>query len=755
MKKTISVLLVFLAIIQLACLSGCRKDESPSSDIPVHESSSEPASVISMAELTAMAEKSDVTVYTGEEDSVQAVLGSFTDQTVSSDSDASAVIRQMADVLSLDASTQGDICHNELGEEGTAYAMTQQVNGLPVQGSEVILLAEPDGQVAGLYNYYNPELHNVDTNPAPLLNEESKALELLPNLVQKQVGAQLQELGVDFSAYFETLDSKAELIVYAPENIQPRLVWKLSVNPAAAIAENGTEEEDTELTEEDYEAMPGYEELPLLFSSWYIYANGSEAGQVMLYAPNISSFAGEITAGDNNGIERTINVDQDGKDIYLHDTVRNIQIYSAKHSIKFGGPDLAYVETEYPGNPIKCRNTVNSRAVTALYQFGRVYDYYKYILGRTSFDDAGAKIDVSINYTNLAKNAYWHGGDKYFCLLRGKMENALDLIGHEFTHAVIQYTVGNNDEDTLTYSGQSGALSEAYADIMGNLIEDKSDQGRWILGEDLKDFKYDMSDPAAENVAAHYRDYTGEKPHKDAGIFSHAAYLMMTDSRTDDITNSIWAKVFYQSLPSLSTEATFVSARIAVTGSALRLGFTKDQMQAIYDAFDAVGIETRKLGDPEKKISALRLVTMPYEKIKQLSWTEFNFYDNFDQPGVWYCQAQNRDLCVSFTFLGETEDPAACPSEIRIEGTGGGTLAVPVTPTVTTGMTYGTLKDAELLPPLESAPLGGSEVPVTMSSFSPNFDVRVLVTLYFQGDDDNAILTSALIQTLEVVEDEQ
>ena len=239
-----------------------------------------------MAELTTMAEKGDVTVYAGEEDSVQAVLGSFTDQTVSSDSDASAVIRQMADILSLDASTQGDLYHNELGEEGTAYAMNQQVNGLPVQGSEVILLAEPDGQVAGLYNYYNPELQNVDTNPDPSLDEESKVLALLPNLVQEQVGARLQELGVDFSAYFETLDSKTELIVYAPENEQPRLVWKLSVNPFFAAAENGAEEdEDTELTEEDYEAMPGYEALPLLFSSWYIYANGPEVGQVMLYAP--------------------------------------------------------------------------------------------------------------------------------------------------------------------------------------------------------------------------------------------------------------------------------------------------------------------------------------------------------------------------------------------------------------------------------------------------------------------------------------
>ena len=316
---------------------------------------------------------------------------------------------------------------------------------------------------------------------------------------------------------------------------------------------------------------------------------------------NISSFAGEITAGDNNGIERTINVDQDGKDIYLHDTVRNIQIYSAKHSIKFGGPDLAYVETEYPGNPIKCRNTVNSRAVTALYQFGRVYDYYKYILGRTSFDDAGAKIDVSINYTNLAKNAYWHGGDKYFCLLRGKMENALDLIGHEFTHAVIQYTVGNNDEDTLTYSGQSGALNEAYADIMGNLIEDKSDQGRWILGEDLKKFKYDMSDPAAEDVAAHYRDYTGEKPHEDAGIFFPCC-LSDDDRQPYSRYHKQHLGEGILSVSSFSFHGgSFVSARIAITGSALRLGFTKDQMQAIYDAFDAVGIEARKLGDPEKK----------------------------------------------------------------------------------------------------------------------------------------------------------
>ena len=88
MKKTISVLFAFLALVQLACLSGCRKDESSSINTPVHRPSSEPASVISMDDLSAMVEEGDVTVYAGEEDSVRAILGSFTDQIVNSDSDA-------------------------------------------------------------------------------------------------------------------------------------------------------------------------------------------------------------------------------------------------------------------------------------------------------------------------------------------------------------------------------------------------------------------------------------------------------------------------------------------------------------------------------------------------------------------------------------------------------------------------------------------------------------------------------------------
>ena len=57
---------------------------------------------------------------------------------------------------------------------------------------------------------------------------------------------------------------------------------------------------------------------------------------------------------------------------------------------------------------------------------------------------------------------------------------ALDVVGHEFTHAVINYVVGPNGiNDTLTYNGETGALNESYADIIGSIIEGKQDDNFW------------------------------------------------------------------------------------------------------------------------------------------------------------------------------------------------------------------------------------------------------------------------------------
>jgi bacillolysin len=104
-----------------------------------------------------------------------------------------------------------------------------------------------------------------------------------------------------------------------------------------------------------------------------------------------------------------------------------------------------------------------------------------------------------------------------------------------------------------------------------------------------------MSNPAKYGQPTNYANrYTGTADyggvHTNNGIFSFAAYKMMTDSRTSTVSSATWGAVFYGSLYKLPTNATFADGRAAVLNTAKDLGFTTTQQQAITDAFNAVGI---------------------------------------------------------------------------------------------------------------------------------------------------------------------
>ncbi len=98
-----------------------------------------------------------------------------------------------------------------------------------------------------------------------------------------------------------------------------------------------------------------------------------------------------------------------------------------------------------------------------------VYDYYA-ALGRRSWDDQGSSMVSSVNF-----------GDSDFCnayfdinLPRPQMVYGvpcgqyefveIDTAGHEITHGVTASSAN------LIYSGQSGALNEAFSDYFGNVI---------------------------------------------------------------------------------------------------------------------------------------------------------------------------------------------------------------------------------------------------------------------------------------------
>ena len=107
-------------------------------------------------------------------------------------------------------------------------------------------------------------------------------------------------------------------------------------------------------------------------------------------------------------------------------------------------------------------------AVQAHYALGSTLDYYALRHGRESYDNEGSPVSAYVNFGDRSSNAFWTQGS---VLLGGGDGThyhdmaAVDIVGHEFTHGVIQHTAD------LRYSGESGALNESFADIFGEMSE--------------------------------------------------------------------------------------------------------------------------------------------------------------------------------------------------------------------------------------------------------------------------------------------
>jgi bacillolysin len=119
----------------------------------------------------------------------------------------------------------------------------------------------------------------------------------------------------------------------------------------------------------------------------------------------------------------------------------------------------------------------NRAAVSAHVNASRVYDFYKSVLMRDGIDDKGMDLVSIVNCTCMADqqppiwfNAVWY--DHRMCYgqyldnsknLRS-LSGYLDIIAHELTHGVTEYT------SDLIYKDQSGALNESFSDIFGVII---------------------------------------------------------------------------------------------------------------------------------------------------------------------------------------------------------------------------------------------------------------------------------------------
>lgn len=129
-------------------------------------------------------------------------------------------------------------------------------------------------------------------------------------------------------------------------------------------------------------------------------------------------------------------------------------------------------------------------------------------------------------------NAFWNGTQMYYGT---GYAIADDVVGHEMTHGVISK---NAD---LFYWGQSGAINESFADIMGEIVDHRfglvAGDADWKLAEDLpigaiRDMKDPTSfgDPDRTGSALWFADTStygdGGGVHFNSGVGNKTAYLI-------------------------------------------------------------------------------------------------------------------------------------------------------------------------------------------------------------------------------------
>jgi Zn-dependent metalloprotease len=246
---------------------------------------------------------------------------------------------------------------------------------------------------------------------------------------------------------------------------------------------------------------------------------------------------------------------------------------------------------------------------------GATYDLYLSAYDRHSVDDAGLPLPATVHYGRDYDNAFWDGQRMVFGDGDGELflrfTIAVDVIGHELTHAVTETTAG------LVYQGQSGALNESVSDVFGSLVKQRvlgqdATDADWLIGAGLfteavqgvalrsmraPGTAYDDDVLGRDPQPAHLRDYVETSDdnggvHINSGIPNRAFYLVATKlgGRAWDRAGRIW----YESLrdPTLSRTSGFRRFGHLTERVAKRLyGEGSDEATAVADAWEQVGVK--------------------------------------------------------------------------------------------------------------------------------------------------------------------
>ncbi|WP_346920337.1 cell wall-binding repeat-containing protein [Clostridium sp. UBA7339] len=248
--------------------------------------------------------------------------------------------------------------------------------------------------------------------------------------------------------------------------------------------------------------------------------------------------------------------------------------------------------------------------VSAHYNADKVIDFYKNLFNRNSIDNKGMAIESITHLGSNYNNAFWAGDMMFYGDGDGEeftyLSGDLDVVGHEMTHGLVEYTAG------LVYEYQPGALDESMADVFGVLISTydkynvanggtwKFNSADWVVGDDIYtpniqgDALRSLADPTIYGQPAHMDNYwdlpkTDDDGgvHSNSGIPNKAAYNIAKSIGMDKT-----AKIYYRALTQyMHADTNFQQAAYCLVQAAADLyGKGSNEITVIKNSFASTGV---------------------------------------------------------------------------------------------------------------------------------------------------------------------
>ncbi|MEK3950678.1 M4 family metallopeptidase [Paenibacillus sp. FSL H7-0703] len=499
------------------------------------------------------------------------------------------------------------------------YRLKQYVNGIPVYGAEQTIHVGKSGEVTSYLGAVVTEDQQAEatqgTTPKisaseavyTAYKEAAARIEALPtsdDTISKDVE---EQSSVSKDTYAEAANNGKTLSTDKDE---------LSLDKASALKDSKIEAVETEKSSNakianlqpevdpkaDLYFYPKGDDLQLVYvtevnvlepaplrTRYIIDANdGSIVFQYDII--NEATGTGKGVLGDSKSFTTTAS----GSSYQLKDTTRGNGIVTYTASNRQSIPGTLLTDADNVWN--------DPAGVDAHAYAAKTYDYYKSKFGRNSIDGRGLQLRSTVHYGSRYNNAFWNGSQMTYGDGDGSTFIAFsgdpDVVGHELTHGVTEYT------SNLEYYGESGALNEAFSDIIGNDIQRKN----WLVGDDIYtpniagDALRSMSNPTLYDQPDHYSDlYTGSSDnggvHTNSGIINKAYYLLAQGGTfhgvaVNGIGRDAAVQIYYSAFTNyLTSSSDFSNARAAVIQAANDLyGANSAQATAAAKSFDAVGV---------------------------------------------------------------------------------------------------------------------------------------------------------------------